>query len=93
MPALLRVLDFAHIELPDTVDRPAIVHDSGRLSLCLRQDDINEILAGRNDFDGFEIVKRHCVECWLSTAARLQAYTPAQRQGLASAIDALQFPF
>lgn len=56
MPALLSVFDFAHIELPDTVNRPAIVYNRRGLSLRLGQDDINKVLASGDNFDCLEIV-------------------------------------
>lgn len=74
MPALLCILDFAHIELPNTVDRPAIVNNSGCLSLCFRKNDVDEVFAGWYYFDGFEVVQRH--SAWPRVTERIFASRP-----------------
>ena len=56
MPALLCVLDFAHVELANTVDGPSIVHYSRGLSLGFGQDNVHKILSCWDHLDGFEVV-------------------------------------
>ena len=62
VPALLRVLHFAHIKLSNTVDGPTIVNYSWGLSLSFRQDNVHKIFACRDYLNSFEIVQRHASE-------------------------------
>ena len=63
---LLRVLDLLHVELADARDVVALVHDGRRLALRLGEDDVDEVLAGRDDGDPLEVVDGggHFV-CWV----------------------------
>ena len=56
MPALLGEFYFPHIELPNSVDRPAIVDYSWCLPLCFGQDYVYKVFACWYHFDGLEVV-------------------------------------
>ena len=59
MPTLLCKLDFPHVELPYTVDGPAIVNYCWCLPLSFGQNYVHKVLPSRYYFNGFEIVQRH----------------------------------
>ena len=62
VPALLRVLHCAHIELSNTVDGPTIVNYSWGLPLSFGQNNVHKVLACRDHLDSLEVVQRHASE-------------------------------
>lgn len=58
--ALFAELDFAHVERADSTDVIAGVHHRRGLTLRLRQNDIDEVLGGRDGSDALEVVVHDC---------------------------------
>lgn len=53
------VCHLSHVESSYPLNRPAIMHNCGRLPLCLRQDNVHKVLACRHHPDALKIVGRH----------------------------------
>ncbi len=59
---ILRKFNLPHIKMPDPRNLIARVDHRGRLSLQLRQGDVDELRRGRDHGDGFEVVEGRHVE-------------------------------
>ncbi len=49
----------SHVELADAIDGPAIMHHCWSLPLCLRKDNVDEVLSCWYNLNLLEVVQHH----------------------------------